>query len=85
MASLDLGKLKISVELNNKEANDGLEETANKVEEVEERGGGGLKRFAAGAGVAFAAVGTATVAAGKALWDCANNAASTADAIDKTS
>lgn len=68
MASLDLGKLKIAIELNNEDANNGLDETAEKVEKVEKKGDG-LKKFAVAGTAAFAAVGTATVATTKALLD----------------
>ena len=85
MASLDLGKLKISVELDNENANKGLDETADKVDNVEKKGGSSLKKFGVAAAAGFAAVGTATIAASKELWNVANAAATTADEIDKTS
>ncbi|MDY4009520.1 MAG: hypothetical protein SOY94_11795 [Candidatus Limiplasma sp.] len=85
MAELDLGKLSIKIELNNKEANEGLDETTEKVENVEKKGGGKLKAFGKAAAAGFAAVGAAAVATGKKLLDMTNTAATTADNIDKAS
>ena len=78
MAELDLGKLSIKIEVNNKEANEGLDDTSEKVEKVEKKGGGSLKKFGKAAAVGLAAVGTAAVASGKALWDLTKN---TSDSI----
>lgn len=85
MAELDLGKLSIKIELNNKEANEGLDETTEKVEKVEKKGSGKLKAFGKAAAAGFAVVGAAAVATGKKLLDMTNTAATTADNIDKAS
>lgn len=85
MASLDLGALKIKIELDNKEANKGLKDTQTAVEEVDKKGSNRLKNFGKAAAASFAAVGTAAVATGKKLWEVANNTASYADSIDKAS
>ena len=45
MASLDLGALKIKIELDNKEANKGLKDTQTAVEEVDKKGSNRLKNF----------------------------------------
>lgn len=74
MAELDLGKLSIKIEVDNKEANEGLDDTSEKVEKVEKKGGGSLKKFGKTAAVGLAAIGTAAVASGKALWDMTKNA-----------
>lgn len=85
MASLDLGALKIKIELDNKEANKGLKDTQTAVEEVDKKGSNRLKNFGKAAAASFAAVGTAAIATGKKLWEVANNTASYADSIDKAS
>lgn len=85
MASLDLGALKIKIELDNKEANKGLKDTQTAVEEVDKKGSNRLKNFGKAAAASFAAVGTAAIITGKKLWEVANNTASYADSIDKAS
>lgn len=85
MAELDLGKLSIKIEVDNKEANEGLDDTSEKVEKVEKKGGGSLKKFGKAAAAGFAVVGAAAVATGKKLLDMTNTAATTADNIDKAS
>src|SRR5690554_5849125 len=50
-----------------------------------EKLGSVMKGVAAGIGVAMAAIGTAAVAAGKKLYDMANDAAAAGDEIDKSS
>lgn len=85
MASLDLGALKIKIELDNKEANKGLKDTQTAVEEVDKKGSNRLKNFGKAAAASFAAVGTAAIVTGKKLWEVANNTASYADSIDKAS
>lgn len=85
MASLDLGKLKISIELDNAQANKGLDETSDKVEKVGSKGSSSLKQLGTAAGVGMAALGTASIAAAKHLYSMAQDTAATADEIDKMS
>lgn len=85
MASLDLGKLSIKIEVNNKEANEGLDETTDKVKKVEKKGGDGLKKFGKAAGVGFGALCAASGAAGKAIWDLTTNVSDSIGDIDDMS
>ena len=78
MAALDLGKLSIKIEVDNKEANEGLDDTSEKVEKVEKKGGGSLKKFADGAKKVFVAAGAAATAAGVAFGSVVKN---TSDSI----
>lgn len=67
---------------------DGIKDAGDQAEKSESKFGklgSVLKGIGAALGSACAAIGTAAVAAGKKLWDMANDTASAGDAIDKTS
>lgn len=59
----------------------GVTDSADK---VEKKGGAKLKKFAKGAGVAFAAVGAAAIAAGAAIFKLVDNVTSAGDEIAKS-
>lgn len=85
MASLDLGKLRISVEVDNAEAHTKLDETKEKVEQTGSSLGEKLGNAAGVAKTALVGVGGALVAAGSAALAAANSTAETAKEINTLS
>ena len=71
--------------VDNKEANDNIDNTSKKSDTLAGKFSNGLNNAAKAATVAIAAIGTATVTVGKGLLNMAEKSAETADRIDKLS
>lgn len=85
MASLDLGKLRISVEVDNADAHTKLDETKEKVESTGSSLGEKLGNAAGVAKTALVGVGGALAAAGSAALAAANATAEAAKEINTMS